>query len=308
MSYEEIANKTAVIITVYNREDLVKNAVGSIVNQTLRPGGIIVVDDASKDKSGQAAVDCGDGLVTIITLPVNMGAGVAKRAGFSKAKELGFEFVMCLDSDDIYEKEAIEVMSTAMARYDADLVACSVRNVWRDKDGNILKERNNPRKGVIAMDHDTIRRLIPLDMIDVFANAKLVKIDLVLNPPYSDKRYQEDTESTCWWLINSGKVVVLPYTMYVYNHGIIGQLTENKDSLDNAVASILAVRKMMETLGVRKAKDISDGWILTISRYMGIIRKSDMTKNPYKMLYREVIDWADNIGIKISQISDIHEK
>lgn len=308
MSYKEIASKTAVIITVYNREDLVKNAVDSIVNQTLRPGGIIVVDDASTDNSGQAAVEAGDGLFTLVTLPVNMGAGIAKRAGFQKAKEMGFEFVMCLDSDDTYEKEAIEIMSTAMERYDADLVACSVRNVWRDKDGNIVKERNNQRKGVIAMDHDTIRRLIPLGMIDVFANAKLVKIDSVLNPPYSDKRYQEDTESTCWWLINSGKVVVLPYTMYVYNHGIMGQLTESKDSLDNAVASILAVKKMMETLGIRRAKDMSDGWILTIPRYMGIIKESDMTKNPYKMIYREILDWIDNIGIKISQISDIHEK
>lgn len=308
MSYKEIASKTAVIITVYNREDLVKNAVDSIVNQTLRPGGIIVVNDASTDNSGQAAVEAGDGLVTLVTLPVNMGAGIAKRAGFQKAKDMGFEFVMCLDSDDTYEKEAIEIMSIAMERYDADLVACSVRNVWRDKDGNIVKERNNPRKGVIAMDHETIKKLIPLDMIDVFANAKLVKIDSALNPPYSDKRYQEDTESTCWWLINSGKVVVLPYTMYVYNHGIMGQLTESKDSLDNAVASILAVKKMMETLGIRRAKDMSDGWILTIPRYMGIIKESDMTKNPYKMIYREILDWIDNIGIKISQISDIHEK
>ena len=89
MSYKEIASKTAVIITVYNREDLVKNAVGSIVNQTLRPGGIIVVDDASTDNSGQAAVEAGDGLVTLVTLPVNMGAGVAKRAGFQKAKDMG---------------------------------------------------------------------------------------------------------------------------------------------------------------------------------------------------------------------------
>ena len=305
MSYKEIASKTAVIITVYNREDLVKNAVDSIVNQTLRPGGIIVVDDASKDNSGQAAVDAGDGLVTIITLPVNMGAGVAKRAGFQKAKDMGFEFVMCLDSDDTYEKEAIEIMSTAMERYDADLVACSVRNVWRDKDGNIVKERNNPRKGVIAMDHETIKKLIPLDMIDVIANAKLVKINSALNPPYSDKRYQEDTESTCWWLLNSRKVIVLPYTMYVYNHGIIGQLTEMGDSLEKALNTIMAVRRMMDTLGVHKAKDMSDGWILLISRYAEIIKKSDMKKNPYNQIRRDSLDWIENAGIRINLIFDI---
>ena len=298
MSYEEIANKTAVIITVYNREDLVKNAVGSIVNQTLRPGGIIVVDDASKDKSGQAAVDAGDGLVTIITLPVNMGAGIAKRAGFQKAKDMGFEFVMCLDSDDLYEKEAIEIMSTAMERYDADLVACSVRNVWLDDDDNIEKERIRERKGLIVEDDESIRRLIPSGYIDIFANAKMVKIDATLNPPYSDRRYQEDTESTCWWLVNSHKVIILPYALYVYNHRKSGQLTNDNDSTENAIATLMAIRSMLRTLGTKKARELSSEWRCVITREMNNVKPSELTNIKLARDYDELKEWKTQLGFK----------
>ena len=217
MSYEEIANKTAVIITVYNREDLIKNAVGSIVNQTLRPGGIIVVDDASKDNSGQAAVDCGDGLVTIITLPVNMGAGVAKRAGFQKAKEMGFEFVMCLDSDDALDERAIQAATSNMEKTNADMVTFGVIERSVDKNGREKQTSMGSNKDIILTDVKDKLSAVTNGLMCVFANARMMRIDVVMNPEYSCLRKGEDTESTIWWNLNSEKISIMKDRLYIYN-------------------------------------------------------------------------------------------
>jgi glycosyltransferase involved in cell wall biosynthesis len=86
----------SVIVPVYNRSELVRRAVGSLLDQDIDvPYEIVVVDDGSTDGSGDAV--CGmDPRVRVLFQP-NQGAPAARHNGISQARA---PVVAFLDSDD----------------------------------------------------------------------------------------------------------------------------------------------------------------------------------------------------------------
>lgn len=95
-----IPDLVSTIIPVYNRPDLLGEAVSSVLAQTYRPVEIIIVDDGSTDNTPQVADDLAREYfkeVRVIHQP-NTGSGLAREAGRLAAKG---EFIQYLDSDDL---------------------------------------------------------------------------------------------------------------------------------------------------------------------------------------------------------------
>lgn len=97
--------KVSVIIPFYNQSvDLLKQAIDSVLMQTLNDIEIICIDDGSDNS------DCANYIkqnkdVTLITTP-HLGSGNARNIGIEKSNA---ENIMFLDSDDFYpEKDIIE--------------------------------------------------------------------------------------------------------------------------------------------------------------------------------------------------------
>lgn len=97
------------IVPCYRCASTVTRAVDSIVNQSLRPAELILVDDASNDET----IDMlkllkrqhGD-WVKIIELAENVGAASARNAGWNKATQ---PYVAFLDADDTWHTQKIEI-------------------------------------------------------------------------------------------------------------------------------------------------------------------------------------------------------
>ena len=83
-----------VVIAAYNREDTVARAVLSVRAQTSLAAEIIVVDDASTDRTAEVAERAG---AKVIRLADNGGAARARNAGIAAAVQPWIAF---LDSDD----------------------------------------------------------------------------------------------------------------------------------------------------------------------------------------------------------------
>lgn len=88
------------IVPVYNRSDLLREAVDSVLAQDYRPIEIIIVDDGSTDDTPQVAdklqVQYPD-IVRVIH-QANAGPGAARQAGLDASRG---EFIQYLDSDDL---------------------------------------------------------------------------------------------------------------------------------------------------------------------------------------------------------------
>ena len=79
-----IAAAVTAVILVYNRAADICRVVDCVLTQSVRPGRIIVVDNASPDGSG-AAVAAAFPAVEVITLPENRGVGAGHNAGWAAA-------------------------------------------------------------------------------------------------------------------------------------------------------------------------------------------------------------------------------
>lgn len=89
----------SVVVPVYNVAKYLKKSIESIVNQTYTNLEIILVDDGSKDESGDICEDYSlkDSRIIVIHKP-NGGLSDARNAGIKQAKG---EYITFVDSDEI---------------------------------------------------------------------------------------------------------------------------------------------------------------------------------------------------------------
>jgi glycosyltransferase involved in cell wall biosynthesis len=95
-----IEGLVSIVIPVYNRAAMLREAVDSVLAQTWRPIEIIIVDDGSTDDTPAVVAElcrCHSDIVRALRQS-NAGPGVARQLGLEDARG---EFVQFLDSDDL---------------------------------------------------------------------------------------------------------------------------------------------------------------------------------------------------------------
>ena len=114
----------SVIMPVYNGARFIKKGIESIIGQTYREIELIIVDDGSKDNSGVVIRKCIESLTTEdISIKYirqeNKGVAEARNTGMKAAKG---EYIMFLDQDDWYGKQAVEILVKEARATQADVV------------------------------------------------------------------------------------------------------------------------------------------------------------------------------------------
>lgn len=117
--------KVSIIIPFYNVENYIEQCLKSVIAQTLTDIEIILINDASTDKTReivQQYVDI-DNRIKIIDLKEHKGQGYARNRGIEIAKGIYTGFV---DSDDFIEKDMFEQLYKMAEFNDTDITMCQV--------------------------------------------------------------------------------------------------------------------------------------------------------------------------------------
>lgn len=95
----------SIIIPTYNRGNIIRDSIESVLNQTYGNIEIIVVDDCGTDNTKEVVESINDGRIKYIRLEKNKGAGGARNEGvkFAEGQLIAFH-----DSDDICMEDRIE--------------------------------------------------------------------------------------------------------------------------------------------------------------------------------------------------------
>ncbi len=96
---------TSVIIPTYNRADLVRESVESVLRQSYPSVEIIVIDDGSTDQTKEVLKEYIDSNKIVYHWRENAGRSEARNYGARISKG---EFLLFLDSDDLLDEKAIE--------------------------------------------------------------------------------------------------------------------------------------------------------------------------------------------------------
>ncbi len=135
--------KVSVIMPVYNTEKYVKEAIQSILDQTLTDLELIVINDGSTDNSLHLIKTIPDARIRVLSQE-NAGQGAARNLGLQHARG---EYIYFMDSDDMLDREALwacfqlcEEQRLDFVFFDAHIFSTEVQ------DNNLLKKFNYRRK------------------------------------------------------------------------------------------------------------------------------------------------------------------
>lgn len=104
-----------VIIPTFNRKELLKGAVRSVLDQTFGNFEIIIVDDHSADGTGEIIPLFGDDRIEYVVNDHTKGISGARNAGIDRAKGTWTAF---LDDDDIWLPEKLEILYMKISKVD----------------------------------------------------------------------------------------------------------------------------------------------------------------------------------------------
>ena len=106
-----MAPKVTVLMSVYNGEKYLREAVESILNQTFTDFEFIIIDDASTDCSLEILRSFEDPRIKIVRNIENLGLTKSLNIGLSLAKG---EYIARMDADDICIKERLKIQIQIM--------------------------------------------------------------------------------------------------------------------------------------------------------------------------------------------------
>lgn len=113
-----------VLITTYNRSELLKHAIQSVLNQTLKNIEIIILDDASPDDTKNVVASYADKRITYLRQKRNIGFTKNFKTGIKKAK--GTHIFLLSDDDMILQPNSLEVLYNEMKKTKAGVGAMSL--------------------------------------------------------------------------------------------------------------------------------------------------------------------------------------
>jgi glycosyltransferase involved in cell wall biosynthesis len=196
------------IITVYNGERFLPECLDSVVQQTYQQFKLILVDDGSKDGSGDIADEY------VAKYPGLIKTVHQKNGGLSNARNTGLryadtEYVGFADADDKLMPDYLEKLYEAIAANDSDYVICGYTRI--DAEGSVLGVRN-------AKDWEMKLDDGKNHVFTYTAWGRLYKASLIKESgmQFSDGEGLEDIPFNIYMNIAARKCIAIEYAGYMY--------------------------------------------------------------------------------------------
>ena len=146
-----MSNNISLYIAAYNAEKTIEKSIKSILQQTLKPKEIIVINDCSTDKTLSLLKNFNQ--IKIITNKKNYGLAKSRNIALKYSK---YDLLASIDSDVICKKNWLEKLFNTMVKKKADLIGGKLTekyvkepaNHWRSyylKQNWGNKQINNPQ-------------------------------------------------------------------------------------------------------------------------------------------------------------------
>ena len=223
-------SKVSVIVPIYNVEKYLEKCINSLLSQTLEDIQIILVNDGSKDNSGNIAKEYEKNNKDRVIYVEKENGGLSDARNYGLKYATG-DFIAFLDSDDYIEKNAYEEMYNKAIEENVDYVECDF--IW-EFPNKIRVDKQYPYKNKKEM----------LSFVRVVAWNKLIKRQLITdnNLEFPKGLRYEDVEFTYKLIpfVNKFAYVNKPFIHYVQREGSIANVQNERTAeiftvLDNVI-------------------------------------------------------------------------
>lgn len=135
--------KITVVTPTYNRAYTLERCYKSLCSQTNLNFSWMVIDDGSTDETEKLIKQYKDeGMIDINYIKKENGG---KASALNLAlNNINTDYCVCLDSDEYFEKNAIEIALKYLNEVKENKKICGILSLRRDKDGNVLGGKEIP--------------------------------------------------------------------------------------------------------------------------------------------------------------------
>lgn len=221
----------SVIIPVYNVEKYLKTCVDSILCQTYYDFEIVLVDDGSRDHSGDLCDEIGKANTCVkVVHKKNGGLSSARNAGLEVATG---KYVVFVDSDDYWDdRTALEHFHQNLAQTDADLLVFPAKRFYEEeKRFTYILNLNVDRSKVIDTNvKQAIRYLLENNIYRAAAWNKVVKKAVIdaHRMRFKEGYLSEDMDWCGNLLLYCHRFDFYANPLYVYRQQRRGSITSGK--------------------------------------------------------------------------------
>lgn len=233
---EDIMNarnpKISFIIPVYNTERYLETCINSIINQEYYNYEIILVDDGSKDGSGEICDTFSREYANIKTIhQKNGGSSEARNTGIKNS--VG-EYLLFVDSDDFIEKNSLTKIAETLNSYHENIDVMFLEGMKFFSNKSIVSLGDGYDRGKIdgKTKRQVLQHIAELPKFPGSACTKLIRRQLIVE---NDLYFQsglmaEDIDWVTGLLIKSDNFAYCDSTYYYYRQNREGSNTNSKDN------------------------------------------------------------------------------
>ena len=206
-------NLISIIVPVYNVERYINTCINSIINQSYRNIEILLINDGSKDLSGEICDKWAkkDSRIKVFHKE-NGGLSDARNFGINKCNG---EYLIFIDSDDFINKDMVKKLLKLSQENEADIVQCEF---LKFKNENEIKESNDKNKVQVFKNIEAIENHYKeeLKISTVVSWSKLYKKYLFNDIRFPKGKLHEDEFTTYKLLYKANKVLYTNEKLYYY--------------------------------------------------------------------------------------------
>lgn len=230
----------SIIVPIYNVEKYLVRCINSLVNQTYENLEILLVNDGATDSSPQIVDEFAEKDKRIKALhKENGGLSDARNYGIDRAKG---EYLFFIDSDDWLDVDTIQVLQQIASEYQADIVECSYRNVYREE---IIEESKCTASIIVADRIKALEGMLDWKYFKAVAWNKLYHRSVIGDIRFPKGKIHEDEFTIYKYIYNAKKIVYIDVSKCNYDRTRESSITGVKFSEKN-LYGVLALRERID--------------------------------------------------------------
>lgn len=217
--------KVSIIIPIYNASDVLERCISSVLKQTYQNIEVLLIDDGSRDKSGDLCDEFAGQDKRIRVFHKENG-------GVSSARNLGLEnstgqYIMFVDSDDYCSDILVEELVNEIINNDVQMVICNYIDFSKDIPN--IEYTDATRKKEYMESMDVLWRMRSNEGMRYTAPwGKLYSKSLFHEIRYPIGRISEDEATTYKLIDKCNKIAVIKDVLYFYYVGNVNSITSDR--------------------------------------------------------------------------------
>ena len=247
----------SVVIPTYNRKHTLPRAIASVLNQTLQPTEIIMVDDGSTDGTAGWIQETYPRINPISQS--NKGVSAARNIGIKSAK---CDWIALLDSDDEWLPEKLE-KQVEVLNQNPGIKFCHTEEIWVRNGVRVNQKKKHQKYG-----GDIFEQC--LDMCRISPSSAIFHQSLLDDVGYFDEAFSVCEDYDLWLRITAEYPVLFLDELLIKKYGgHRDQLSIVPDGIETYRIQVLekliqqkftfSQKKSMEKMLIRKLKIYANG-------------------------------------------------